>query len=116
MVAPIHSVCAVSPKTGQQVYEIASVNIACDRRIWAVPQPPAYIYPQFNPRQARKIIQTTANMDIVDRDMERAEVQATRTYSQESKERRSLRSQRSQQSIESSSLAPAPLSLMQWTE
>lgn len=42
-------------------------------------------------------------MDIVDRDMERAEVMATRTYSQESKTRRSVRSQRSQQSISSTS-------------
>ncbi|KAK4937326.1 hypothetical protein LTR10_022007 [Elasticomyces elasticus] len=42
-------------------------------------------------------------MDIVDRDMERAEVQATRTYSQESKDRRSLRSQRSGESGLSSS-------------
>ncbi|KEF57026.1 MFS transporter, DHA1 family, multidrug resistance protein [Exophiala aquamarina CBS 119918] len=42
-------------------------------------------------------------MDIVDRDMERAEVMATRTYSQESKARRSLRSQRSHQSVSSSS-------------
>jgi DHA1 family multidrug resistance protein-like MFS transporter len=42
-------------------------------------------------------------MDIVDRDMERAELQATRTYSQEHKERRSLRSQRSRESAISSS-------------
>ncbi|ETI27276.1 hypothetical protein G647_09959 [Cladophialophora carrionii CBS 160.54] len=44
-------------------------------------------------------------MDIVDRDMERAEVQATRQWSHESKERRSLHSQRSQRSIGSSSSA-----------
>ncbi len=42
-------------------------------------------------------------MDIVDRDIERAEFQATRTFSQESKERRSLRSQRSHASGISSS-------------
>lgn len=42
-------------------------------------------------------------MDIVDRDMQRAEVQATRTYSQESKDRRSLHSQRSRESGVSSS-------------
>ncbi|KAK6387350.1 hypothetical protein LTS17_000617 [Exophiala oligosperma] len=42
-------------------------------------------------------------MDIVDRDMQRAEMQATRTFSQESKERRSLRSQPSRESALSSS-------------
>ncbi|OAP64225.1 hypothetical protein AYL99_00197 [Fonsecaea erecta] len=42
-------------------------------------------------------------MDVVDRDMQRAELQATRQWSHESKERRSLRSQRSQQSVASSS-------------
>lgn len=42
-------------------------------------------------------------MDIVDRDMERAELQATRTYSQESKARRSLRTPGSRPSISSSS-------------
>ena len=42
-------------------------------------------------------------MDTVDRDMERAEVEATRQWSRDSKERRSLRSQRSQQSVSSSS-------------
>jgi MFS transporter, DHA1 family, multidrug resistance protein len=42
-------------------------------------------------------------MDIVDRDMERAEIEATRQWSHESKERRSLHSQRSQQSVLSSS-------------
>ncbi|KAK5238773.1 hypothetical protein LTR47_000516 [Exophiala xenobiotica] len=42
-------------------------------------------------------------MDVVDRDVERAEVQATRTFSQSSKERRSLRSQGSRESALSSS-------------
>lgn len=44
-------------------------------------------------------------MDIVDRDMERAEVEATRTWSQSSKERRLSRegSKRSRASVESSS-------------
>ncbi|EXJ87476.1 MFS transporter, DHA1 family, multidrug resistance protein [Capronia epimyces CBS 606.96] len=43
-------------------------------------------------------------MDIVDRDLERAEMQATRTFSKESKERRSLRSPlRSQNSHSSAS-------------
>lgn len=40
-------------------------------------------------------------MDIVDRDLERAEMQATRTFSQESKERRSLRSPISRQATAS---------------
>ena len=40
-------------------------------------------------------------MDTIDGDMERAEVQATRTYSHENKDRRSLRSQRSRQSVAS---------------
>lgn len=50
-------------------------------------------------------------MDVVDRDMERAEVQATRTWSQTSKDRRSVRSHESQQSgissTSSSSGAPS---------
>ncbi|KIV95933.1 hypothetical protein, variant 1 [Exophiala mesophila] len=44
-------------------------------------------------------------MDIVDRGVERAEIQATRTWSQQSKDRQSLRSQRSQRSVASSSSA-----------
>ncbi|EXJ83665.1 MFS transporter, DHA1 family, multidrug resistance protein [Capronia coronata CBS 617.96] len=42
-------------------------------------------------------------MDLVDREMERAEIQATRTYSQESKERRSLKHTTSRHSASSSS-------------